>query len=55
VLYVIVRQRFDDQLGLLLGVAPTFLPWEVAVGMIAMGAILGAASAFAGVRRLSAV
>ena len=55
VLYLIVRGRFDDQLGLLLGVSPTFLPWEITAGMIAMGAVLGAGSAFAGVRRLSAV
>jgi cell division transport system permease protein len=54
-LYVIVRGRFDDELGLLLGVTPTFLPWEIAAGMVAMGGVLGAASAFAGVRRLSAV
>src|SRR5438477_3044254 len=53
VLYLIVRGRFDDELGLLLGVNPTFLPWEIATGMIAMGAALGAASAFAGVRKLS--
>jgi cell division transport system permease protein len=55
ILYVIVRGRFDDELGLLLGVSPTFLPWEISAGMIAMGAILGAGSALAGVRRLSAV
>jgi cell division transport system permease protein len=54
-LYLIVIGRFDEQLGLLLGVSPTFLPWEIAAGMIAMGAALGAASAFAGVRKLSAV
>ena len=55
ILYLIVVSRFDDQLGLLLGVSPTFLPWEITAGMIAMGAALGTASAFAGVRRLSAV
>jgi cell division transport system permease protein len=55
VLYLIVRGRFDDELGLLLGVRPTFLPWEVTLGMVSMGAVLGAASAFAGIRRLSAV
>jgi len=54
-LYLIVIGRFDDQLGLLLGVRPTFLPWEIAAGMIVMGAALGAASALAGVRKLSAV
>jgi cell division transport system permease protein len=55
ILYLIVRGRFDDELGLLLGMSPTFLPWEIALGMVAMGAALGAASAFAGVRRLSTV
>jgi cell division transport system permease protein len=54
-LYLIVRGRFDDELGLLLGVSPTFLPWEIVVGMIVSGALLGAASAFAGVRRLAAI
>jgi cell division transport system permease protein len=55
ILYLIVRGRFDDELGLLLGVSPTFLPWEITMGLVAMGALLGAISAFAGVRRLSAV
>jgi cell division transport system permease protein len=53
-LYLIVRSRFDDELGLLLGVSPTFLPWEVVTAMIGAGGVLGATSAFAGVRRLSA-
>lgn len=55
ILYLVVRGRFDDDLGLLLGMTPTFLPWEIVTGMIVGGAALGAASAFAGVRRLSAV
>ncbi|HKQ70410.1 MAG TPA: permease-like cell division protein FtsX [Polyangiaceae bacterium] len=55
VLYLVVRGRFDDELGLLLGINPTFLPWEIALGMVAVGGVLGAASAFAGVRRLAAV
>jgi cell division transport system permease protein len=54
-LYAIVRSRFDDELGLLLGVRPTFLPWEIMAIMVAAGAMLGAVSAFAGVRKLSAV
>jgi cell division transport system permease protein len=54
-LYAIVRGKFDDELGLLLGIRPTFLPWEVMGAMIAAGALLGALSAFAGVRKLSAV
>ncbi len=53
-LYLVVRGQFDTELGLLLGVSPTFLPWEVAGGMVAAGGLLGATSAFAGVRRLSA-
>jgi cell division transport system permease protein len=55
VLYLVVRSRFDDDLGLLLGMTPTFLPWEIVGAMILGGAALGAGSAFAGVRRLSAV
>jgi cell division transport system permease protein len=54
-LYGIVRGKFDDELGLLLGVRPTFLPWEIMAAMVAAGAVLGAVSAFAGVRKLSAV
>jgi cell division transport system permease protein len=55
VLYAIVRGRFDDELGLLLGVRPTFLPWEIMAAMVAAGGAIGAVSAFAGVRKLSAV
>jgi hypothetical protein len=38
-----------------LGIHPTFLPWEIMAAMVAAGAVLGAVSAFAGVRKLSAV
>jgi cell division transport system permease protein len=55
VLYVIVRGKFDDDLGLLFGARPVFLPWEIALAMVAGGALLGAASAWAGVRKLVAV
>jgi cell division transport system permease protein len=54
-LYAIVRGKFDDDLGALLGVHPTFLPWEIMAAMVAAGGVLGAVSAFAGVRKLSAV
>jgi cell division transport system permease protein len=54
-LYAMVRGRFDDDLGLLLGVRPMFLPWEMMAVMVIAGALLGAVSAFAGVRKLSAV
>ena len=54
-LYAIVRGKFDDELGVLLGIHPTFLPWEIMAAMVTAGAVLGALSAFAGVRKLSAV
>jgi len=36
----------------MLGVEPSFLPWTFALGMIALGAVLGAAAASLGLRRL---
>lgn len=55
VLFGIVRGRFDDSLAALLGTAPVFLPWYAMLGMIALGAMLGATAAFAGVRKLATV
>jgi cell division transport system permease protein len=55
ILYAIVRGNFDSELGVLLGVAPTFLPWFVCSGMIALGALLGAAAAYGSLRRLLVV
>lgn len=52
VLYGIVRGNFDGELGLLFGMAPTFLPWFVCTGMVALGALLGAAAAYGSLRRL---
>jgi cell division transport system permease protein len=54
VLYLIVRGKFDEELGLLFGVRPVFLPWEMALLVVVGGALLGAVSAWAGVRRLAA-
>ncbi len=51
-LFFIVHSRFDGELGALLGVEPSFLPWQFALGMVALGAILGAAAASLGLRRL---
>ncbi len=51
-LFLIVHSRLDGELALLLGVEPSFLPWEVAVGMVALGAILGAMAASLGLRKL---
>jgi cell division transport system permease protein len=51
VLYQLVRGRFDTQLATLLGVQPAFLPWSVALGMVAVGALLGGATAYWSLRR----
>jgi cell division transport system permease protein len=52
-MFLLVRQRFDHHLANLLGVMPSFLPWPMAFGMIALGATLGAATAFFSLRRLT--
>jgi len=51
VLYLLVRGKFDAQLGLLLGVEPAFLPAPVIAGMVALGAALGAATAWLSLRK----
>jgi cell division transport system permease protein len=55
VLFFVVRGRLDGELAALVGVEPTFLPWQVAVGMVALGGILGAAASLASLRKLVAV
>ncbi|MEZ4299687.1 MAG: permease-like cell division protein FtsX [Polyangiaceae bacterium] len=52
VLFTIVRGRFDQELVTLLGVPPSFLPWPIALGMIALGAALGAGTALVSLRRM---
>jgi cell division transport system permease protein len=55
VLFLLVRGRLDGELAALVGVEPTFLPWPVAVGMVALGGVLGAAAALASLRKLVVV
>jgi cell division transport system permease protein len=55
VLYLIVRGKFDPELASLLGITPSFLPWPMALGMIAMGAVLGAMTALLSLRKLASV
>lgn len=55
ILYGIVRSSFQGELGVLLGMTPTFLPIVVQVGMVALGALLGAGAAFFSLRRLVTV
>lgn len=54
-LFMMLRGRLDVELALMLGIEPTFLPWQVALGMIAVGALLGAIAAALGLRKLVAV
>jgi cell division transport system permease protein len=51
-LFLIVRGRFDQELSTLLGVTPSFLPWPLALGMVALGASLGATTALVSLRRM---
>lgn len=51
-LYAIVESRFDSHLATLVGTGPSFLPWHVALGMVLLGAALGAAAAYASIRKL---
>jgi cell division transport system permease protein len=52
VLYLIVRGRFDQELSGLLGVSPSFLPWHLALGMVTLGAALGACTALVSLRKM---
>jgi cell division transport system permease protein len=54
-MFLLVRQRFDHHLANLLGVMPSFLPWPLVLGMVALGGALGATTAFFSLRRLTSV
>jgi cell division transport system permease protein len=54
-LFLVVRGRLDEELAALVGVEPSFLPWQVAGGMVLLGAALGAMAALASLRKLVAV
>jgi len=51
-LFLIVRSRFDAELGALVGLTPSFLPWHIAVGMVLVGGVLGAVAAYGSLRKL---
>jgi cell division transport system permease protein len=55
VLFALVRGRLDAELAALVGFQPSFLPWQVALGMVALGSALGALAAFASLRKLVSV
>jgi cell division transport system permease protein len=52
VLFSIVQSHFDSNLSALLGATPVFLPWTVALGLVASGALLGAIAAYGSLRKL---
>jgi len=52
VLFAIVQSHFDSNLSALLGATPVFLPWTVALGLVASGALLGAIAAYGSLRKL---
>jgi cell division transport system permease protein len=52
ILFLIVRDSFDGTLGTLLGASPQFLPILACLGLVALGATIGALSAYASLRRL---
>jgi len=54
-LFFVVRGRLDAELASLVGVEPSFLPWQVVVGMVLVGMLLGMFAALLGLRRLVTV
>jgi len=52
ILFLILRDSFDAALGTLLGGAPRFLPILPCLGLVLLGALLGAVSSYASLRRL---
>ena len=54
-LFAVVRGRFDGELAALIGVEPSFLPWSLALSLVAVGAMLGMTAAAAGLRKLVTV
>ncbi|MGD0675880.1 MAG: permease-like cell division protein FtsX [Polyangiaceae bacterium] len=55
VLFVLVRGRLDSELAALVGFEPIFLPWPAVVGIVALGALLGAVASLVSLRRLVSV
>jgi cell division transport system permease protein len=50
-LYAIIKSHFDVNLGALLGIAPTFLPWSMSLFLILLGGLLGVSAAYMSLRR----
>lgn len=52
VIYVIAQGHFSVELGTLVGLSPSFLPWHIGAGMVAAGAAMGALAARLSLRGL---
>lgn len=52
ILFLMVRDAFDGALGTLVGASPQFLPVTFCLGLVVLGAGIGALSAFSSLRRL---
>jgi len=55
IMYAIVRGNFDDMLGALLGMTPTFLPWSISLVLVAMGGALGVTAAYVSLKKFLVV
>ena len=54
-IFLIMRSRMDTELSRMIGVEPAFLPWQGALAMITVGAVLGTIAAAVGLRKLVTV
>ena len=51
-LYLMLRAHGAEVLSIMLGVEPTFLPWYAALGLVVLGALIGAVSSHVSLRRM---
>jgi cell division transport system permease protein len=51
IIYLVVSSHVDQELVALLGMAPAFLPWQLVLVTVVLGAVLGAVAAFSSLRR----
>ena len=53
IMYAMVIKQVDSVFTVMLGVEVTFLPWYAVIGLIASGAVIGAASSHISLRRMT--
>jgi cell division transport system permease protein len=51
VLFIAFRTQFNDQVTVLLGMSPRFLPWFVIAGLVFVGGMLGSLASLFSLRR----